>query len=80
MSEQVRSHTIMSRPIRIPTYRNDRIRDFGLWYRDNESKLSEYFDSLCAVESNGCDFFEFAAIQHEREEIKLLDNCGLVAV
>lgn len=66
----------MSALIRIPTYRNDRIRDLGLWYRDNEPRLSQYFTELCEVQPEGCDFFEFCAIQHEREEMKLLESAA----
>jgi len=68
------------RTICAPTYRNERVRDFQLWYRDNEPALSEYFNELRAAGSVGGDFFEFAATQHEREEIRLLDDCGLATV
>lgn len=61
--------------IQIPTYRNDRIRSFALWYADNEPKLSEYFQALFRYREEGepmPDFFEFAAIQHERQEADML--------
>lgn len=65
---------ITQTPIRIPTYRNERLRSFAQWYRDNEPSLSEYYNALrpyCDGEPLE-DFFTFAAIQHEREELKAM--------
>lgn len=61
--------------LRIPTYRNERVRSFGLWYRDNEPTLTEYYSQLQRFGGEGepiPDFFEFAAIQHERQEVTSL--------
>jgi len=75
---------ITARVIEAPRYLNGRIHDFSLWYRDNEPTLSRYWDELGAAlpanERNGGDFWEFAAVQHEREEIRLMDAEGLRAV
>ena len=62
--------------IQIPQYRNDRLRSFQLWYRDNEPALTEYYNALRPYCEDGeplQDFFEFAAIQHEREEMKAME-------
>jgi hypothetical protein len=67
---------IEARPIKLPVYRNDRIRTFSLWYADNEPMLSDYFNALNEFAPEGteplADFFEFAANAHEREELKLM--------
>jgi hypothetical protein len=67
---------ITTQAIQPPQYLNGRIRDFRLWYRDNEPKLSRYWDELGAAlpahERNGGDFWEFAAVQHELEEARVL--------
>lgn len=63
------------RPIKIPTYRNERIRSFADWLRDNEHALTEYYNAVrpyCEGEPL-VDYFEFVSIQHEREELKLLE-------
>lgn len=62
--------------IQIPEYRNERIRDFGLWYRDNLPELERYYNELrpyCEDEPLQ-DFFEFSAIQHERAEMQMLEG------
>lgn len=67
---------ITAKPIQIPQYRNERLRSFQLWYRDNEPALSEYYNSLrsyCEGEPLE-DFFTFSAIQHEREEMKAVEG------
>lgn len=64
---------IEQRPIHIPTYLNDRLRSFGLWYADNLKELERFYNELapyCEGEPLE-DFFSFAVIQHEREEMKL---------
>jgi len=63
--------------IQSPQYLNGRIRDFRLWYRDNEPRLSRYWDELGAAlpaneRADGADFWAFCAIQHEREEARVL--------
>lgn len=55
------------RPVRTPRYVNTHLADFRQWYVQNEPFLSEYFQALVAIEPEGCDFWEFAVIQHERE-------------
>lgn len=65
---------IVQRPIVIPQYRNERIRSFGLWLRDNDNALTDYFNALKPYAAEGTeplvDYFEWVAIQHEREEMK----------
>lgn len=67
-----------TQPIRIPVYRNERIRKFALWFADNDKAIAAYFNALKPYCEEGCeplvDFFEFSAIQHEREEMKLLES------
>lgn len=69
---------IVQQPIRIPEYRNERIRSFGLWFQDNAHELERYYNALKPYSTEGfeplTDFFEFAAIQHEREDVKLLET------
>lgn len=80
--EQLMSALPLSRlttqPIRIPVYRNERIRKFALWFADNDAAIAEYFNALKPYCEEGCeplvDFFAFSAIQHEREELKLLGS------
>jgi hypothetical protein len=66
------------RPIRIPVYRNERIRSFGLWFSDNQNEIERYYNELKPFCEEGTeplvDFFEFAAIQHEREELKAMSE------
>lgn len=64
---------IEQRPIHIPTYLNDRLRSFGLWYADNLKELERFYNEMrpyCEGEPLE-DFFSWAVIQHEREEMKL---------
>lgn len=67
---------VEARPIKLPVYRNERIRSFGLWFADNQNSLSDYFNALNEFVPEGteplADFFEFAATAREREELKLL--------
>lgn len=87
LSEQAaalaRLSPITARAITRPVYRNERIRDFRTWYFDNEPKLSEYYQTLTAAapahEGPMCDFFEFAACQHESTEAALLTTNILTA-
>lgn len=60
----------MNRPLIPPAYRNEHLRDFREWYRANEPAISEYFAKLVAIDPQGCDFIEFAVLQHEREEFR----------
>lgn len=67
---------IAERPIRIPEYRRERIRDFPKWYVDNLKELERFYNEMrpyCEGEPLE-DFFTFAVIQHEREELKLLEG------
>jgi hypothetical protein len=58
-------------PVRRPEYNNARIADFQLWYRDNEPRLTEYYESLGAwVHEVDDDFFSFAITQHDMEANK----------
>ena len=78
MSAALPLSMITQRPIRIPVYVNDRLRSFGLWFGDNQNAIAEYFNSLKPYCEEGTeplvDFFEFAAIQHEREELKAMQE------
>lgn len=69
---------IVQRPIAIPQYRNERIRSFGLWFTDNQNEIERYYNALKPFAEEGTeplvDFFEFAAIAHEREEMKQLEG------
>jgi hypothetical protein len=65
---------IAVRPLQFPVYLNDRIRDFGLWFTDNQNAITEFYNSLredCEGEPL-VDYFVFCAIQHEQEEAKLM--------
>lgn len=69
---------ITAQVIVIPVYRNERIKSFGQWLRDNDAALSEYFNALKPYAAEGAeplvDYFEFVAIQHEREELKQMSE------
>lgn len=69
---------LTTQPIQIPVYRNERIRKFALWFADNDTAIAAYFNALKPYCEEGCeplvDFFTFSAIQHEREEMKLLES------
>lgn len=67
---------INARPLVRPQYRNDRIRDFKLWYVDNLKALEEYFNALSPyVQGEPLeDFFSFAVTTHEVELMHLLDR------
>lgn len=61
------------KPIVIPQYRNERIRSFADWFRDNDKAITDYYNSLrpyCEGEPL-VDYWTFSATQHEREEMKL---------
>lgn len=64
--------------IQIPVYRNERIRSFAAWLADNDHALTEYFNALKPYAAKGeeplVDYFEFVAIQHEREEMKAMSE------
>lgn len=66
---------IAARAICAPAYLNERIRNFRLWYRDNEPRLSQYWDELGrhCPDGDAADFFAFAVVQHERAERTLLE-------
>lgn len=70
-----------TQPIRIPVYCNDRIRKFALWFSDNQNAIAAYFNALKPYCAEGAeplvDFFEFSAIQHEREELKLQESADV---
>lgn len=60
-------------PIQIPVYRNERIRSFANWFRDNDKAITEYYNAIrpyCEGEPL-VDYWTFAAIAHEQEEAKL---------
>jgi hypothetical protein len=65
-------------PIQIPVYRNERIRSFAAWLADNDHALTEYFNALKPYAAEGVeplvDYFEFVALAHEREEMKLMSE------
>lgn len=65
---------IVIEPIKVPTYRNERIRSFADWFRDNDKAITAYYNTLRPVCEGEplVDYWTFAAIQHEREEIKLM--------
>lgn len=74
--QQLQPITVM--PVQRPTYRNERIHDFRLWYRDNEPVLEAYWKQLegyltQADREAGVpeDYWMFAAVQHERAEREL---------
>lgn len=75
MSAALPLSMIAVRPIQIPVYRNERIRSFADWLRDNDRALTAYYNALKPYSSEGLepqvDYFEFVAIQHEREEMAL---------
>jgi hypothetical protein len=76
MSAALPLRMIEVRPILIPEYRNERIRSFADWFRDNDPALTAYYNALrpyCEGEPL-CDYWEFVARQHEREELKLLED------
>lgn len=54
-------------------YLNHHVRDFQRWYVQNEPRLSEYWSALVAAGTRSGserpnDFFDFAALEHEREQ------------
>lgn len=61
------------RPIQMPQYRNERVREFRWWYEDNLAELERYYNELRPFCEEGTepleDFFSWAVIQHEREEM-----------
>lgn len=62
---------IKVKPIAIPEYNNEHIRSFGKWFRDNDKAITAYYNQLrphCEDEPL-VDYWCFAAIQHEREEM-----------
>lgn len=63
------------RPIVMPVYRNERIRSFADWLRDNDRELTAYYNALKPYAAEGLeplvDYFEFVALAHEREEMAL---------
>lgn len=65
-------------PIVMPVYRNERIRSFAMWLQDNDHALTAYYNVLKPYCEEGVeplvDYFEFVAIQHEREELKQLSE------
>lgn len=69
---------ITARPIQMPVYRNERIRSFADWLRDNDCELTAYFNALKPYAAEGeeplVDYFEWVAIQHEREEMKRMSE------
>lgn len=69
---------IAARPIQMPVYCNDRIRSFHHWLRDNDAALTTYFNALKPYAAEGDeplkDYFEFVAIAHEREEMRLMSE------
>lgn len=67
---------LLERPIAIPVYRNERIRSFADWFRDNDAAITAYYNALrpyCEGEPL-VDYWEFSAQQHEREELKRLSE------
>lgn len=66
---------ITVRPIQMPVYRNERIRSFADWLRDNDRELTTYYNALKPYSAEGLeplvDYFDWVAIQHEREEMAL---------
>lgn len=75
MSAALPLSMITQRPIQMPVYRNERIRSFADWLRDNDRELTAYYNQLKPYAAEGLeplvDYFEFVAIQHEREEMAL---------
>lgn len=69
---------ITAQVIVMPIYRNERIRSFADWLRDNDRELTTYFNALKPYAAEGVeplvDYFEFVAIQHEREEFKQMSE------
>ena len=69
---------ISVKPIQMPVYRNERIRSFAMWLQDNDHALTAYFNELKPYCEEGVeplvDYFEFVAIQHEREELKAMQE------
>lgn len=78
MSAALPLRELTVRPIRIPEYRNDRLRTFRLWYADNLPELERFFNEIKPYCEEGVeplqDFFTWAAIQHEREEMKRIPH------
>lgn len=69
---------LMVRAIQIPQYRNDRLRDFRLWYQDNLPELERFYNELKPYCDEGVeplnDFFSFAVLQHERQEMNRIPH------
>lgn len=70
--------SLETQPVRVPVYRNERLRDFRKWFLDNQNAIAEYYNQLKPYCEEGIeplvDFFTFCAIQHEREELKLQES------
>lgn len=65
-----------TQPIAIPTYRNERIRSFADWFRDNDKVITAYYNAIrpyCEGEPL-VDYWTFVALQHEREELRLYES------
>lgn len=69
---------ISVKPIQMPVYRNERIRSFAMWLQDNDHALTEYYNALKPYAPEGeeplKDYFEFVAIAHEREELRVMSE------
>lgn len=66
---------IAVRPILVPVYRNERIRSFADWFRDNDAAITAYYNALRPYSEDEplVDYWEFAALAHEREEMKAME-------
>lgn len=65
-----------TRPIQIPVYRNEQIKSFAKWFAANDKAITEYYNAIrpyCEGEPL-VDYWMFAALQHEREEMKLQES------
>lgn len=70
---QIATHDPVSRPIERPAFRNERIRDFGLWLQDNLPELESYIASLEASLNDGIkeDMFTLLCVQHDIELLRV---------
>jgi hypothetical protein len=76
---------ITTRVIRSPRYHNAQVRDFNRWYPTNEPLLIQYWNELGAALSPNerqevADYWEFVAVQHDREQMRVAGEFGLAAV